>query len=121
PSGHERASIKNKYIMYFKRLCSGEQAPALRNKTASGICRSSRAKPELAFIYIGQRPMLWLFRPYRGCLSYFCPQKSGQNSSLKIFALAACRYVFLLLSANICQAILFGQEGSVLFFVAGYL
>src|SRR5699024_10279022 len=34
PSGHERNQInkKNKYNMYIKRHCSGEQAPALRNK-----------------------------------------------------------------------------------------
>src|SRR5690625_3730524 len=44
--------------------------PHKENNTASGICRSSRAKPKLAFICIGQHPMLWLFRPYRG-LSFF--------------------------------------------------
>jgi len=33
---------------------------------------------------------------------------------LKIFALAACGHAFFLLSANIYQATLFGQEGSVL-------
>src|SRR5699024_2581742 len=45
PSGHERNSIK---------------------KMTNEICRSSRAKPKLAFS-IGRCPMLWLFRPYRGC------------------------------------------------------
>src|SRR5699024_11741744 len=34
-----------------------------RIRQAELLCRSSRAKPELAFICIGQRPMLWLFRP----------------------------------------------------------
>src|SRR5699024_761763 len=46
-----------------------ERNSIVKKNTANGICRSSRAKPKLAFICIGQRPTLWLFRPYRGCLS----------------------------------------------------
>ncbi|HLQ99592.1 MAG TPA: hypothetical protein VK102_04390 [Sphingobacterium sp.] len=34
----------------------------------------------------------------------------------KIFALAVCEYALFLLSANIYQATLFGQEGAVLSF-----
>ena len=91
--GHERNQINKKsYILFFKRHCSGEQAPALRNK-----------KDNFYFI-----------------LFILLTAKVYQNPSLKIFALAACRYALFLLSANIYQTTLFGQEGIVLSFVTGY-
>src|SRR5699024_5650509 len=79
PSGHERNSIK---------------------KMTNEICRSSRAKPKLAFICIGQHPMLWLFRPlqglsfYKGRPSYFWPQKYTQNPCLKSLPLRLVRMFF---------------------------
>src|SRR5699024_2364752 len=68
--------MKKSYNIYFKRHCSGEQEPALRNK-----------KENFYFI-----------------LFILLTAKVYQNSSLKIFALAACAYALFLLSANICQA-----------------
>src|SRR5699024_8171855 len=45
-----------------------ERNSIVKKNTANEICRSSRAKLG-STLYIGQRPTLWLFRPYRGCLS----------------------------------------------------
>src|SRR5699024_12242881 len=43
-----------------------EQLHHKDNNTTSGICRSSRAKPKLSLCIV-RCPILWLFRPYRGC------------------------------------------------------
>ncbi|HLQ99593.1 MAG TPA: hypothetical protein VK102_04395 [Sphingobacterium sp.] len=60
------SSLRSVVVRPRTRPRGHEQIPHKENNTANRICRSSRAKPELAFICIGQRPMLWLFRPYRG-------------------------------------------------------
>ncbi len=78
--------MKKSYNIYFKRHCSGEKAPALRNK-----------KDNFYFI-----------------LFLLLTAKVYAKPVLKIFALADCGYAFFLLSANICQTTLFGQERIVL-------
>src|SRR5699024_4367655 len=59
PSGHERNQINKKsYILFFKRHCSGEQAPALRNKKGNFYF--------ILFILLTakvyEKPMLKIFR-----------------------------------------------------------
>src|SRR5699024_5315050 len=51
------------------------------------LCHSSRAKPKLS-LCIGQRPMLWLFRSYRGLFFILLTAKVYEKPVLKIFALA---------------------------------
>jgi len=84
PSGHERNQINKKsYILFFKRHCSGEQAPALRNK-----------KENFYFILF----ILLIAKVY-------------EKPVLKIFALADCGYALFLLSANICQTTFSVRKG----------
>ena|SRR5690625_472974 len=71
-----------------------ERNPIVKKNTANGICRSSRAKPKLAFICIGRCPMLWLFRPLQGLSFILLAAKVYAKPVLKIFALGACGMFF---------------------------
>src|SRR5699024_2210631 len=109
------SSLRSVVVRPRTRPRGHEQIPHKENNTANRICRSSRAKPELAFICIGRCPMLWLFRPLQGLSFILLTAKVYQNSSLKIFALVDCGYALFLLSANIYQAAFSVRKGLIIY------
>src|SRR5699024_1827703 len=101
------------YKFVLQKYCLVKQAPALRNKTANRICRSSRAKPKLS-LCIGHALCYYYFAPYRGCLFHTFDRKSIRKtraSNLCLSGLCVCSFSAI---GKYLSGDLFGQEGSVL-------